>query len=415
MAAVTNGYLGSMLPHLLLSYDFPPIGGGIARWMGALADHYPEGGLITVTGRVPGAAEADAARRNRVVRIPVQARRLRTLPGLLRWSRRVSVLARRNRAGFIWCGNIKPAAYPARWTTERTGIPYGVLLHGGDLLILQHQIHRSALKWRAARALMGSAAVLVTNSEYTRELAEGLLSELNLASTPGRVRVVPLGTDPDFFRPGLDAAGVRKRYGLPGDGRWLMTVARLVRHKGIDTVIGAIARLAADAPDLRYLVVGAGDRLDDLRAFAAERGVAERVHFLTDVPDADLPALYSMADVYVQVSRRAENGVEGFGIAIVEASACGIPVVAGRSGGMPDAVRDGITGVLVDSESDEAVAAAVRRLLDDPSAARLMGASGRAAVESFYNWDRVTRDLIAIADGITPLPSRSPRPPAPDR
>ena len=387
-----------MLPHLLLSYDFPPIGGGIARTMGALADHYPEHGLITVTGRMPGSEAADAERRNRVVRIPVSARRLRTLPGLLRWSRRVSVLARRQKAGFIWCGNLKPAAYPARWTTERTGIPYGVILYGGDLLTLQHQIHRSALKWRAARALVGSAAVLVTISDYTRELTESVLSELNLPCTPGRVRVVPLGTDPVFFRPGLDTAGVRQRYGLPADGRWLMTVARLVRHKGIDTVLRAMAILADSAPDLRYAVVGAGERLDELRALAGELGVADRVHFLTDVPDADLPALYNVADVYVQVSRRAENGVEGFGIAIVEASACGVPVVAGRSGGMPDAVREGATGVLVDSESDAAVAAALRRLLDEPGHARMLGAGGRSAVESFYNWDRVTRDLIAIAN-----------------
>jgi phosphatidylinositol alpha-1,6-mannosyltransferase len=366
--------------------------------MGALADHYPEHGLITVTGRIAGSEAADAERRNRVVRIPVSARRLRTLPGLLRWSRRVSVLARRQKAGFIWCGNLKPAAYPARWTTERTGIPYGVILYGGDLLTLQHQIHRSALKWRAARALVGSAAVLVTISDYTRELTESVLSELNLPCTPGRVRVVPLGTDPVFFRPGLDTAGVRQRYALPADGRWLMTVARLVRHKGIDTVLRAMALLADTAPDLRYAVVGAGERLDELRALAAELGVADRVHFLTDVPDADLPALYNVADVYVQVSRRAENGVEGFGIAIVEASACGVPVVAGRSGGMPDAVREGATGVLVDSESDAAVAAAVRRLLEEPGHARMLGAGGRSAVESFYNWDRVTRDLIAIAN-----------------
>lgn len=398
-----------MLPHLLLSYDFPPIGGGIARWMGALADHYPEHGLITVTGRVPGAEAADAERRNRVVRIPVSSRRLRTLPGLLRWSRRVSVIARRNRAGFIWCGNLKPAGYPARWTTERTGIPYGVLLHGGDLLVLQHQIHRATLKWRAARALMGSAAVLVANSDYTRELAEGILSELNLACTPGRVRVVPLGTDPVFFRPAIDTSGVRERYGLPADARWLMTVARLVRHKGIDTVLRAMARLASDAPDLRYLLVGAGERLDELRALASELGVGDRVHFLTDVPDADLPALYNLATVYVQVSRRAEHGVEGFGIAITEASACGVPVVVGRSGGMPDAVRDAVTGILVDSESDEAVAGAVKRLLDDTAFARLLGAGGRAAVESFFNWDRVTRDLIAIgAEVRPPLPPRSP-------
>ena len=159
-------------------------------------------------------------------------------------------------------------------------------------------------------------------------------------------------------------------------------------------------------PDLRYAVVGSGQRLSELRALADQLGVADRVSFLTGVPDADLPALYNAADIYLGVSRRAENGVEGFGISLVEASACGRPVIGGRSGGIPDAVRDGETGLLVDSEKPDEVAAAVGRLLGDPALAARLGAGGRAAVESYYNWDRVVSDLRSIAGDFTrPLPS----------
>jgi phosphatidylinositol alpha-1,6-mannosyltransferase len=384
-----------MTTHLLLTYDFPPIGGGIARWMAELARRYPAGSLVVSTGQQGDASDVDAGFPNRVDRLAIPSRRLRTIQGILLWSRRVAVLARSTDAEFIWCGNIKPAAYPAKWTMERTGTPFGILLHGGDLLILQHQVHQSAIRRKTAAALLSSAAVLVANSEWTRDRCLTLLSELDIDATPDRVRVVPLGADHEFFRPGLDTREVRARYDL-GEGRWLLSVARLSRHKGIDTALQALARLRSRYPDLRYAVVGTGEEQEALAAEARELGVADRVRFLTDVPDRDLPALYNTAEVYLGVSRLMEQRVEGFGISLAEASACGVPVVAGRSGGIPAAVRDGETGLLVDAERPEAVAEALARLLDDAALRARLGAAGRRAVESHYNWDRVTRDLVRI-------------------
>jgi phosphatidylinositol alpha-1,6-mannosyltransferase len=381
--------------HLLLTYDFPPIGGGIARWMAELAKRYPAGSLVVSTGQSADASDVDAEFPNRVDRLSIPSRRLRTIQGILLWSRRVAVLARSTDAEFIWCGNIKPAAYPAKWTMERTGTPFGILLHGGDLLILQHQVHQSAIKRRTAAALLSSAAVLVANSEWTRDCCLTLLSELEIDASPDRVRVVPLGADHEFFRPGIDTREVRARYGL-GEGRWLLSVARLTRHKGIDMALQALARLRGRFPDLRYAVVGSGEAQEALEAEARALGVADRVRFLTDVPDRDLPALYNAAELYVGVSRLMEQRVEGFGISLAEASACGLPVIAGRSGGIPAAVSDGETGLLVDAERDEAVAEAVARLLDDSGLRARLGAAGRRAVEGHYNWDRVTRDLARI-------------------
>ncbi len=384
-----------MATHLLLTYDFPPIAGGIARWMAELARRYPAGSLVVSTGQQGDASDADAAFPNRVDRLGIPSSRLRTLQGILLWSRRVAVLARSTDAEFIWCGNIKPAAYPAKWTMERTGTPFGILLHGGDLLILQHQVHQSAVKRKTAAALLGSAAVLVANSDWTRDRCLTLLSELEIDATPDLVRVVPLGADHEFFRPGLDVREVRARYGL-GEGRWLISVARLTRHKGIDTALQALARLRSRYPDLRYAVVGSGEDQAALAAEARDLGVADMVRFLTEVPDRDLPALYNTAEVYLGVSRLMEQRVEGFGISLAEASACGLPVVAGRSGGIPAAVRDGETGLLVDAERSEAVADALARLLDDAGLRGRLGAAGRRAVESHYNWDRVTGDLVRI-------------------
>jgi phosphatidyl-myo-inositol dimannoside synthase len=384
-----------MAPQLLLTYDFPPIGGGIARWMAELAKRYPPGTLVVSTGQHPDAPDVDATFPNRVDRLPLPARRLRSLQGILHWSRRAAVLTRQCGVEFIWCGNMKPASYPAKWTMERLGTPFGVLLHGGDLLILQHQVHQSLLKRRTARALLSSAAVLVANSQWTRECCITLLRELEIESADSHVQVVPLGADHVFFRPGVDTAPVRARYGL-GEGRWLLSVARLARHKGVDTVLTALSQLRDRYPDLGYAVVGRGEELESLKALAGRLGVGERVRFLTDVPDRDLPALYNCAEVYLGVSRLMEQRVEGFGISLAEASACGIPVVAGRSGGIPEAVRDGETGLLVDAESPEAVGDALELLLGDSALRARLGTAGRRSVESYYNWDRVARDLARI-------------------
>jgi phosphatidylinositol alpha-1,6-mannosyltransferase len=384
-----------MAPQLLLTYDFPPIGGGIARWMGELAKRYPPGTLVVSTGQHPDAPNVDVTFPNRIDRLPLAARRLRSLQGLLFWSRRAAMLSRQYGVEFIWCGNMKPASYPAKWTMERLGTPFGVLLHGGDLLILQHQVHQSLLKRRTARALLASAAVLVANSRWTRDCCLTLLSELEIEPADRQVQVVPLGADHVFFRPGVPVADARERYGL-GEGRWLLSVARLARHKGIDTALRALSQLRGRYPDLRYAVVGSGEEHASLEGEARELGVADRVRFLTDVPDRDLPAIYNCAEVYLGVSRLMEQRVEGFGISIAEASACGIPVVAGRSGGIPEAVRDGETGLLVDAESADAVSDALRRLLDDSALRARLGGAGRRAVETYYNWDRVAGDLARI-------------------
>ena len=379
------------------------MGGGIARLHGELLKRYPKGELIVSTPQDSDAPEVDAQFNGAVDRLPVSRRRTRTLPGLLLWSRRAASLAREHGVSFVYCGNVKPAGYPARWVFERTHTPYCIFCYGADLLSEQHKYHHSGFKRRAARAIIGGAAVLVAISSWTRDLALTVLGELGLDGQGGRVRVVHLGTDPERFRPGVDAAELRRRFELPaGGGRWLLTVARLVAHKGVDTVLEALPAVVARAGEVRYLVAGSGPERERLAGLAAQLGVADRVRFLGEVAERDLPALYNLATVYVGASRRAEHiGVEGFGISLVEASACGLPVVAGDSGGVADAVRDGETGFLVPPEDPAACAAAICRLLQDADLARRIGAGGRRAVETYYNWDRVVRDLRAIEAEVT--------------
>ncbi len=374
------------------------MGGGIARLHGELARRFPKGELIVSTPSDPDAAEVDAGLPAIIDRLPIGASRTKTLPGVLFWSRRAASLARQHRVRFVHCGNVKPAGYPARWVYERLRVPYSLFLYGADLLSEQHKIRHSAIKRRMTRAIFGGAATLIAISNWTRDLGLAVLGELGLDGHGQRLRVVHLGTDPTSFRPGIDPRAVRDRFALPDAGtRWLVTVARLQRHKGMDTVIAALPAILARAPDVRYAVAGAGPDRERLEKLTHKLGLADRVRFLGGVTDQDLPALYNLASVYVGASRRSERlGVEGFGISLVEASACGLPVVAGNSGGIPDAVQDGETGFLVPPEDPAALADAICRLLGDATLATRLGGNGRRAVETHFNWDRVVRDLREI-------------------
>ncbi len=182
---------------------------------------------------------------------------------------------------------------------------------------------------------------------------------------------------------------------MPAGRPTLLTVSRIVkanRYKGHDVVLRALSRVGAQIPDLSYVIVGEGDDVDYLERLAGEFGVRENVAFAGRVSDEELPLLYNTCDAFIMCSRedRGRRGIlaEGFGMALVEASACGKPVIAGRSGGVPDAVLEGVTGLLVDPCDSDAVAAVIVKVLREPDLAKTLGTSGREGVESQMNWTR---------------------------
>ena len=375
---------------------------GIARMMGEVTRRYPRGELLVSTGQHRDSQDSDVRFSGAVVdRLPVPSKALRNLAGLLFWARRVASLARQHKPRFAWCDSIRPCTYPAKWMHERVGTKYGVFVHGGDLLKELHAIHHSRFARKTAKALLGSADAVVANSQWTREQAQKVLRELGLDPLAERVRLVPLGTDPEQFRPGIDTRAVRERYGVNG-GMWALTVARLEPYKGVDMALRAVAQCRNDGMDVNYLVVGSGKKRKEYQRLAEELNLGNHVRFVGNVPEAELPAVFNIANVYVGVSRRADGSrVEGFGVALAEASACGVPVIAGQSGGLAEAVNDGETGLVVDPDEPVAVAAALKRLFGDQLFARRLGQAGRKAIETYYNWDRVIRDLRDIESQVS--------------
>jgi phosphatidylinositol alpha-1,6-mannosyltransferase len=207
----------------------------------------------------------------------------------------------------------------------------------------------------------------------------------------GRIQVIHNGTDPARFYP-TDASVLRHDLGL-SDRKVLLTISRLVPRKGIDTVLRSLPQIAQSVPNVYYLIGGDGPDRARLEALVEQLGVAHRVRFLGKIPYDDLVRYYNMADVFVMPSRENMPFVEGFGIVFLEANACGKPVVGARSGGIPDAVLNGKTGLLVEPDDEVELAQALIRLLTDEYLAAQLGQQGQQRVVQEANWDRVAERL----------------------
>jgi phosphatidylinositol alpha-1,6-mannosyltransferase len=302
------------------------------------------------------------------------------------------------------CGNIRPAGYPVWWAHRTQGTPYLLYVYGGDLLRERRKIAEGAsarqLKRLTARRIFGSAAGVVAISDWTADLARSVMTDAGLREMPP-VLASPLGTDPRYFRPDRDTGQLRRKLGI-GDSPLLVTVSRLVPHKGIDVALRAVAALISGHPTLSYLIVGRGEDEARLAALAKSLGISDRVRFAGTLSDAEIAEAYATATVYVGLSRvDAGINAEGFGIAFVEAAASGTPSVAGDSGGVRSAVRDGETGLIVPPTDVAAAAAAIDRIVTDADLRRVMSAAARRAAEQYYNWDRVAGDVLTFAERVT--------------
>ena len=392
----------------LLTGEFPPMQTGIARMMGEVTRRYPRGELLVSTGQHRDSQDSDVRFSGAVVdRLPVPSKALRNLAGLLFWSRRVAGLARQHKPRFAWCDSIRPCTYPAKWMHERVGTRYGVFVHGGDLLKELHAIHHSRFARKTAKALLGSAVAVVANSQWTREQAQKVLRELGLDPLAERVRLVPLGTDPEQFRPGIDTHAVRDRYRINGQAPWVLTVARLEAYKGVDMTLRAVAQCRQDGVDVNYLVVGSGKKRKEYQRMAEDLKIADHVRFIGNVPEAELPAVLARAlDSWWEGLGRPDAPTDPFlfhGLApgVYYVGVSGHENIAGQSGGLAEAVHDGETGLVVNPDDPEAVATALKRLLGDQLLARRLGQAGRKAIETYYNWDRVIRDLRDIESQVS--------------
>jgi phosphatidylinositol alpha-1,6-mannosyltransferase len=384
--------------HLFVTQDYPPDLGGMARRHVELCRRlaHPPDAVAVSTVAAPQSALFDRGEPYHIERLPFTFAHAKRFARQLEWSGAISAIVRHG-ADILHLGNIRPCGYAVAIATRRTPIPYLVYVNGGDLLRERDKTSRSLIKrWSAADIFARSCGV-VANSAWTADLARDVMQRVGIAAPPP-VAAIDLGTDPEQFGPSRDRGTLRTRLGLEG-AIVLLTVARLVPHKGQDATIRALAHLAPRHDRLRYLCVGEGHDLGRLHALAHSLGVADRVLFAGTLSDDDVAEAYATADVYCGLSRLDNDvNVEGFGISFVEASASGTPSVAGDSGGVRSAVRDGETGFVVPPNDDAAIAAAIETLVADDTLRARMGEAGRCAVVEHYNWDRVAIETRRFAE-----------------
>ncbi|MFF4139938.1 glycosyltransferase family 4 protein [Streptomyces sp. NPDC001698] len=372
---------------LIVTNDFPPRPGGIQAFLHNMALRLDPERLVVYAstwkrGREGAEATAafDAEQPFTVVRD--RTTMLLPTPGA---TRRAVGLLREHGCTAVWFGAAAPLGLMAPALRRAGAERLVATTHGHEAGWAQLPAARGLL-----RRVGESTDTITYLGEYTR-------SRIAAALTPeaaGRMVQLPPGVDEKVFHPGSGGDEVRARLGLT-DRPVVVCVSRLVRRKGQDTLIRAMPRILAAEPDTVLLIVGGGPYEKELRALAARTGVSGSVRFTGSVPWAELPAHYGAGDVFAMPCRTRRGGldVEGLGIVYLEASATGLPVVAGDSGGAPDAVLDGETGWVVRGGSPEEAADRVVTLLGDAELRRRMGERGRSWVEERWRWDLLAQRL----------------------
>ena len=353
------------MKHLLVTNDFPPKHGGIQTLLWELWRRLPSDDFVVLTTPHDGAAAFDAAQPFRIERVrePV----LLPTPML---RRRIDSLVAETGAELVMLDPVLPVGLLG----PQLSVPYAVFMHGSELL--GRLPVGDAL---AGRVLRGARHVIAAGSYpagETRRLTRG-------KEPP--ITIVPCGVDSSRFAPLTDKASARRHFGVPADVPLVVGLSRLVRRKGFDVLIDAVQRLDG----VHVAIGGTGRDADRL-----ERLAGHRVHLVGRVDDDLLPSFYGCGDVFAMLCRDQWGGLEkeGFGIVFLEAASCGVPQIAGRSGGSADALADGETGFVLDDPRDVgAVARAITAALEPQTNARMAAASRRRAVEEF------DYDLLAAA------------------
>ncbi len=371
-------------PTLLLSDIFPPKTGGSGRWFWEIYRRLPRAEYLVAAGEHPDAAALDASHDLRVTRLPLEMRNRSirnwsSLTHYVRTARAVRQLARAEGVRMIHAARPLSEGLVARMVRLRTGIPYCCYTHGEDINIATTS---RELAWLTRRVLRGATAI-IANSGFTRDL---LLKQWNVP--PENVRLLHPGVDCDYFQPAAPDPDVRKRFEWTGRPV-ILTVGRLQRRKGHDVMIEAVARLRERVPNLLYAIIGDGEERARLVDLAGRLGVSACVQFLGEVKDAELLHCYQQCDLFALPNRAVGKDVEGFGMVLLEAQACGRPVLAGASGGTAETMvygRSGETGVLVACDRADEPTAVLAELLADPERLARMGRAGRQWVEGKFNW-----------------------------
>lgn len=379
--------LPRMARTLLVTNDFPPRPGGIQSYVHALAMRLPPDELVVYAPRWRGDSHLrfDAEQPFQVVRHPTTL--MVPTPLVLR---RAAKLLRDERCDTVWFGAAAPLALMSP-PLRRAGAERIVASTHG------HEVGWSMLPAarQSLRAIGDTTDTITYVSKYTRRRFAAAFG------SHSALEYLPPGVDSEVFRPDPAARSeLRARYGL-GERPTILCLSRLVPRKGQDMLIMAMREIKDRVDGAVLVIAGGGPYEEKLRGLAQAMELSDQVVFTGRVPAAELAAHHTIADVFAMPCRTRGAGldVEGLGIVYLEASATGVPVVAGNSGGAPETVREGRTGRVVDGRSTAQISEAIVEILSDRDAAARMGAAGREWVSTQWRWDAFGARLRVLLDG----------------
>lgn len=364
---------------LIITNDFPPRIGGIQYYVNELCQGLAGAGdeVIVYASESPGWQEWDAQAPFVVIREHTEM--LLPTPQV---RKHVDQIIERYQPGAVIFGATFPLGLLGPHIQSTFGIPYMGWTHGLEV---------------SARRLPGGPALLRrigASAAAISFVSNWCDAELRSAFGPGpKYMLMSPGIDPIEFHPGVSGETVRQHYGF-GDDPVVVCVSRVVERKGQDQLIKGLNRLREFVTGAQLLIVGDGPYLEELQQLTRQYGVEEFVHFTGQVADDDLPAHFAAGDVFAMPCRERQGGreVEAFGIVFIQAQAIGRPVVAGNIGGVPDTLRQGDTGLLVDGRNLDDIVDAIAEILSDPARATAMGATASTWVRATFAWEhRVTQ------------------------
>ena len=357
--------------HLLVTNDYPPKVGGIQSYLWEIYRRLPQDKVVVYTTPHPDSESFDQKQTHKIIRS-----KQRVLLPTRQVANQIRSLAEVENIDFI----MYDPAVPIGILGPKIGIPYGVILHGAEVTIPGRvPIARSLIA-----NVLQHAKLVVTAGDYSTKEA------IRAAKQNLPVCVIPPGVDIDRFKP-LDEQArstIRERFNFKDDDEVILTLSRLVPRKGMDVLISATSELVKTRPRVHLLIAGTGRDLRRLKALAQSTNAP--VTFLGFVSDNEVAELYGIADVFGMICRVRWGGLEqeGFGIVFLEAAACGVPQIAGKSGGADEAVLEGETGFVVDNPTDSnAVKQALEKLLTDSETRQEMGRNSRARAEKEFSYD----------------------------
>lgn len=374
---------------LCITNDFGPRAGGIETFVIGLIERMPAGSVIVYTSQQGDTSEYDRQWLDDCGVEVIRDKSKVLLPSP-RVGRAVQKLVGERGISKVLFGAAAPLGLLAHSLRKAGIVRIIALTHG-------HEVWWSKLwpfSW-AMRRIGKGVDVLTYLGEFTRN---AISRSLTKSAASAMVRIAP-GIDTEHFSPQERAAELKRELDLEGK-RVIVSVGRLVHRKGQDTLVEALPMILQRYPDAHLLFVGIGPRLEYIHKRAIELNVLESISFVGRVQYAELPLFISVGEIFAMPSRSRLAGleVEGLGIVYLEASACGIPVVGGLSGGAPDAVLQGETGLAVDGTNPQAVADAVNELFLDPQRAAAMGRRGREWIIDEWEWRHWSARFNALFD-----------------